>query len=100
MNDEQKDICQLALDHYGREHQMAKTIEECSELNRALARALFIEMDLTNLLEEIADVKIMIQQMEMKFCSEQGMDAIVERKLERLKKLILEDIEQIEMDKC
>lgn len=44
-------------EHYGIEHQKHKAIEELSELTRALARG-----DRENIVEELADVEIMLQQ--------------------------------------
>ena len=56
-------ILTKAVEHYGRGHQQDKAIEELSELIRALARC----DDPENLAEEMADVRIMLDQLEIIF---------------------------------
>lgn len=46
-------------DYYGKEHQTIKTIEELAELIQALAKG-----DIENIKEEIADVRVMLEQIE------------------------------------
>ena len=46
-------------DHYGKEHQTIKAMEELAELIRALAKG-----DIENIKEEIADVRVMLEQLE------------------------------------
>ena len=46
-------------DHYGKEHQTIKAIEELAELIQALAKG-----DIENIKEEIADVRVMLEQIE------------------------------------
>ena len=46
-------------DHYGKEHQTIKAIEELAELIQALAKG-----DIENIIEEIADVRVMLEQIE------------------------------------
>ena len=46
-------------DHYGKEYQTIKTIEELAELIQALAKG-----DIENIKEEIADVRVMLEQIE------------------------------------
>jgi len=55
----------LILDHYGIEHQKAKTIEELAELIVAIQKNLLSGTDglSREVLEEIADVEIMILQL-------------------------------------
>lgn len=54
-------ILTAAIAHYGRSTQWSKAIEELSELIRALARA----DDAENVAEEMADVRIMLDQLEL-----------------------------------
>ena len=95
--DKYADVLCAAIDTYGREAQTDVCIEECSELIKALLkfRRLQIEERLTakgmkvleNIQEEIADVQIMLWQMEMLYgygCAE---GEIVE-KIDRLKERI------------
>lgn len=95
-----KEYCDVicdAIDTYGREAQTDMCIEECSELTKALLkfRRLQIEERLTakgmkvleNIQEEIADVQIMLWQMEMLYgygC----VDGEIEEKIDRLKERI------------
>lgn len=51
-------LCQLIAEHYGKDTQVKKTMEELSELIRALATG--TQADIS---EEIADVEIMIYQL-------------------------------------
>ena len=46
-------------DYYGKEHQTIKAIEELAELIQALAKG-----DIENIKEEIADVRVMLEQIE------------------------------------
>ena len=46
-------------DHYGKAHQTTKAIEQLAELIQALATG-----DLDNIKEEIADVRVMLEQIE------------------------------------
>lgn len=46
-------------DYYGKEHQTIKAIEELAELIQALAKG-----DTENIKEEIADVRVMLEQIE------------------------------------
>ena len=46
-------------DHYGKEHQTIKAMEELAELIQALAKG-----DIENIKEEIADVRVMLEQIE------------------------------------
>lgn len=85
-------------DHYGREHQIVKLAEECGELIRAICKYRLTPMvDLVNcekepmysLVDEIADVEIMIEQ--VKYLFDIGIEINehkwmkVHRQLERMK---------------
>jgi NTP pyrophosphatase (non-canonical NTP hydrolase) len=69
--------------HFGVEAQMRKTIEECAELIRAIANA-----DRKNIIEEIADVKIMLAQMELAFGIGDDVKCMQRRKIDRALKYI------------
>lgn len=70
-----------AIEHYGVEAQMTKAIEECGELIVAIAK-----MDINNIAEEVADVRIMLDQIEIMLGLDTGM--IRQSKLERLNQRI------------
>lgn len=73
-------ILRAAVEKYGPGEQQMKTIEELSELIRAIARA----DDPDNIAEEMADVEIMLGQLRIIL----GNDADVERwKVKKLQRL-------------
>ena len=60
MNNLRKRILLEAIEHYGIGHQLVKVIEELSELIQALAKN-----DDDHVAEELADVRIMLDQLEL-----------------------------------
>lgn len=64
--------------HFGLENQKLKTIEECSELITAISRN-----EVGNIIEEIADVYIMLQQLIYLYDSEEEVDEFIESKINR-----------------
>ena len=82
----EKEIYKMALDKWGLDLQLVMMIEECAELIHAICkykRSWNIE-DVDNLLEELADVDIMINQMKEYF----DWNIVKKQKLERLEKLL------------
>ena len=73
-------ILNAAIRKYGPGTQQCKAIEELSELIRALARA----DDPENLAEEMADVRIMLDQLELIFRNGQKVAKYEVQKLRRL----------------
>lgn len=67
------------INHYGHTTQFNKTVEELSELIRALVRD-----DKDNLIEEMADVYIMLEQL-LIICdiSDEVIDYLIYQKIER-----------------
>lgn len=65
-------------EHYGWMHQRNKAIEELGELIVAIARN-----DRENIIEEIADVMVMIMQIEHFLLCEEEVCDIIEQKLDR-----------------
>ena len=63
MDNVREQILKAAIEKYGRRAQRDKAIEELSELIRALARC----DDPENVAEEMADVRIMLDQLELIF---------------------------------
>ena len=79
-------ICKIAT-HYGAEHQILKTIEECGELQTAIIKYCFAPSDtakqtLEHLVEEAADVYILMLQIRALF-SPEVFDQFVLAKLRR-----------------
>ena len=76
-------IYREAIAHYSPMAQKNKAIEELSELIRALSRD-----DLDNVAEEMADVRIMLGQLEMIYGNRDRVREIEWMKLTRLKERI------------
>ena len=81
MNDIRREILEAAIGAFGRATQFRKAIEELSELIRALARM----NDQENIAEEMADVRIMLDQLEMILGNHDRVREWEYRKLARLK---------------
>lgn len=64
MDEVHKRILQLAIEKYGEENQIKKAIEEMAELTCLLAREKE-RVDIVDLITEIADVRIMVEQLAM-----------------------------------
>ena len=79
-NNVRREILIAAINHYGVGAQWSKAIEELSELIRALARA----DDIKNIAEEMADVRIMLDQLEIIF---HNREQVRKYELEKLKRL-------------
>lgn len=79
-DDVRTSILRAAINHYGEGAQWSKAIEELSELIRALARA----DDRENIAEEMADVRIMLDQLELIF---HNRDLVRKYEMEKLKRL-------------
>lgn len=93
MNKEYREIVyRKAIERFGKMNQIAKAVEEMSELIKELCKVQIGEMDLDNVIEEIADVEIMIDQMRLIFNSDREIDRVKAQKIERLEKKMLEEI--------
>ena len=79
------DLAKQILQHYGLSHQKAKAIEELGELIVALQKDLLSGKDglSQDVLEEIADVHIMITQLLAEESDRTTVSLIVEKKLKR-----------------
>lgn len=62
---DERAICNKAIEKYGIKNQLIVAIEELSELQKTLCK--FLRGNVTNIEEEIADVEIMIIQLEEMF---------------------------------
>ena len=78
-------LARQVLRHYGVIHQKSKTIEELAELIVALQKDLLDgkEKHSRAVLEEIADVKIMLMQMLFDEDDEEFVEKIMRQKLDR-----------------
>lgn len=91
MTTEQEAILKRALDHYGIDNQLTKTVEELSELTKEICKLKIAGKDFNgadlirarqNLLEEKADVYIMLMQLDLHFGDSL---AYIDAKIARLK---------------
>jgi NTP pyrophosphatase (non-canonical NTP hydrolase) len=83
------ELYKRCLGKWGRGSQMTMLIEECSELITIVARLLRgRENVINNLVEEIADVEIMIEQIKYIYNINELVLVEKDRKLERLEKRI------------
>lgn len=84
-----QDIYRKALETWGVEAQVCMVFEEMSELQKALCKLLRGKPSFENIIEEIADVEIMLEQMKLLF---NGIEEDVKKrkcqKLQRLKKML------------
>lgn len=83
---ERSEILKNALQHYGANSQRIVAIEEMSELIKELCKVARCEENIAHIAEEIADVRIMLDQLQIMFdCSGKvaGYDAA---KVDRLRK--------------
>lgn len=62
---ETTEIYKRMIEKFGKEAQTIVAIEELSELQKALCKCLRGEDNFSNVIEEIADVKIMLEQLEL-----------------------------------
>jgi len=85
----EKELYQKALEKWGIELQLNMMIEECAELIQAIIhlKRKASPSNLKKVIEEIADVEIMIGQMKEIF-DKASIEGIVQIKLERLNKMI------------
>lgn len=86
-------ILRDAIKHYGPVPQIHKSIEELSELIRALSRTIdrMDTDDVDNVAEEMADVRIMLGQMEIIYGNRDRVREIEWLKLTRLKERMMAD---------
>ena len=83
---EHEEALSKILAHFGNRKQTIKAIEELSELAASLARDLMIGDLRNSTIEEIADVKIMIAQLE--YLVGDSVNVAVEQKIKRTLKRI------------
>lgn len=103
MNTTEKQIFKRAIEHYGVNDQSQVACEECAELIKALSKyhrvtkhqaydKRKIQRCMNNIIEEVADVGIMIDQIKLMYgISEKDVNAVRTEKVERLRKALPEE---------
>lgn len=87
---EKEEIYQKIIDKFACQNQIIIAIEEMSELQKTLCKYLrFENFSFDNIIEEIADVRIMIEQLEMMFDCDLLVLQKKEEKLKRIKERYL-----------
>lgn len=94
-----KETMYKAINTYGVESQMIKTVEELSELSQALCKSIVrlnytkekasLEEDLKsvdNIFEEMADVEIMLEQCKIMFQCDKEVNKWKQKKIKRLER--------------
>lgn len=81
----EKDLYQRALKTWGKEPQMLQAIEEMSELIKEILKNINRGKDnLTEIIEETADVEIMLGQLKVCYDIEQEVAAYKSQKIEKI----------------
>ena len=92
MNKEYREIIyRKAFERFGKFNQITVAIEELSELQKELCKVLRGNMNIENVVEEIADVEIMIEQLHIMFNADRDIDKVKAQKIERLECRMLEE---------
>lgn len=84
-------ICQQLINKFGAEHQIVIAIEELSELQKELCKILREEADGVALMEEIADVEIVLEQVKLILKNHKDVNFLIDKKLQRAKERYLND---------
>lgn len=85
-----RQIGQQLINKFGAEHQIIIAIEELSELQKELCKLLRHESDGYHLMEEIADVEIVLEQLKLIFKDHSDIDFWINQKLQRAKERYLD----------
>lgn len=86
---ENTQVLATAIETFGIENQINKAIEECAELIVALSKYQAGQGMMLNLIDEIADVLIMTNQLKI-FFDQDLVDSKIRYKLHRLESMIIE----------
>lgn len=84
MTDKQIKTLINAIQTYGTNSQIDKAIEEMSELTKALLKHRQNNGSVSDIIEEVADVQIMILQLLLIFEATSAMDVFIDYKINRL----------------
>ena len=78
-----KDVYNKAKATWGIDAQVTKAVEELAELQKELCRFLIDDGNMEHITEEMADVEIMIEQMELIFGNKEAVKAVKKAKIQR-----------------
>ncbi|MEG0839583.1 MAG: hypothetical protein RSF33_07255 [Hydrogenoanaerobacterium sp.] len=81
-----EELLQKAISTYGINSQLDMAVEEMSELTKEICKRKRGKENRAEILEEIADVKIVLEQLKIIFCiSDDDIERMVTSKLDRLR---------------
>jgi NTP pyrophosphatase (non-canonical NTP hydrolase) len=83
--DSRRKIYEDALIRYGRNNQLVVAIEELSELQKEICKYFRHEGKHQDLIEEVADVSIMLEQIIYIFDIDEDVKKVMQEKVQRLK---------------
>ena len=89
--EDRRPVYQNAIALYGAEMQIVVAIEELSELAKELCKAMRGNVRTGAICEEIADVAIVIEQLQLIFSTGDGVDSQMDAKVQRLKERLQKD---------
>lgn len=82
--EKRKQVYQKAITHYGDVAQVLKAVEEMSELIKVLVKDMKMEESKDRLIDELADVSIMCEQLRMIYGVNNEVNVRMNYKLKRL----------------
>jgi len=88
MDEEEKKLYNQAITKFGKNGQISVAIEEMAELMQVLVKVIRSKANYAHIAEEMADVKIMHEQLTLIFDNEELVNKIKEEKLKMLKELV------------
>ena len=90
---EREEVYRTAVACFGKLHQKIVAIEEMSELTKAICKDFRGKLNMENLVEEMADVQIMLEQLLIIYDAHEAVDAAMELKIKRLRQLLNMDMD-------
>ena len=80
----QKEQLQEIVNHYGADHQKDKLFEEMAELQKEVCKEKDSKGDISHIAEELADVYVMLQQMQLIYgITDEKVEMEAQKKIER-----------------
>jgi ribosomal protein S13 len=95
-----KDVYNKAKQVYGIDAQITKAIEELAELQKELCKFLLDDGNTEHITEEMADVKVMIEQLELIFECKDQVKLIKKAKIQRLSDRLDEEPQVRRCENC
>lgn len=90
---------EVAVDYFGKDNQLMMLAEELAELIQAISKYKRNPSNIDSLIEEVADVEIMLEQLRIIFRKEKkkidfGISKVKQQKTERLRQLLLSNLKE------